>query len=179
MSAVRPRVIFSSSQEMRLFPQPGNHENAPHLGPGCYDNHKIGTIIYELEKKPESRRGYGLSARTAARFPPCTQAVTPSPQQYQQDHSKSRVTPPGKTPFSSSTQRFRSPRHTAATTPGPGTYDHDVETNKKVSWPMRFGSPDWSRLAQLEKSVQVKLTSDKQRVKQRSRLAYLSLYFYG
>ncbi|XP_017274627.1 protein pitchfork [Kryptolebias marmoratus] len=187
MSAVPSRrVVFSSSQERRLFPlhfapdRLGNQHlrhDAPHLGPGCYDNHKFGTIIYELEKKPESKRGHGLSARTAARFPPCNKTVTPSPQQYQQDHSKSRVTPPGKTPFNSTALRFKSTQSTA-NSPGPGTYNTDVMTNKKVKWPMCFGSPDWSQLAQLEKkSLRVKLTSDKEFVKQRNRLAYLSLYF--
>lgn len=33
------------------------------------------TIVYNLQKKPESQRGYVLSARTAARFPPLNKVL--------------------------------------------------------------------------------------------------------
>uniref|UniRef100_A0A3P8RPC2 Si:ch211-66i15.4 n=1 Tax=Amphiprion percula TaxID=161767 RepID=A0A3P8RPC2_AMPPE len=128
----------------------------------------IGTIVYDLEKRPVSKKGYSLCARTAARFPPCNKTATPSPQQYQQDQSRSTVVPPGKTPFSSTTQRFSSMPSTAEDSP-PGTYAHDVVRNRKVSWPMCFGSPDWSRLPQMDKK--------KEFLKQRNRVAYLSLYY--
>jgi len=26
----------------------------------------------------------------------------------------------------------------------PGTYDVDKQLHKKITWPMKFGSPDWS-----------------------------------
>ncbi|XP_033942569.1 ciliary microtubule-associated protein 3-like isoform X2 [Pseudochaenichthys georgianus] len=146
----------------------GNHmarPEVPHIGPGSYDNHEYGTIVYDLQKTPGSKKGYSLSARTAARFPPCSQTATPSPLQYQQDQSYSRVPPPGKTPF-------------ASTTPRPGTYAHDAVTDRKVSWPMCFGSPDWSRLPQIEKkSLRVKLHNEKEFMKHRRRVAYLSLYY--
>ncbi|KAM4562355.1 ciliary microtubule-associated protein 3 [Odontesthes bonariensis] len=181
------KVIFGSSQERKLFPlhyaadRLGNELlrlEAPHLGPGCYNNHEFGTIVYDLQKTPGSKRGYGLSARTAARFSPCNKTVTPSPQQYQPDQSKSTVPPLGKTPFSSTTQRFKNAQCTSEDTPGPGTYALDGAKNKKVSWPMCFGSPDWSRLPQPEKkSLRVKLTDEKEFLKQRNRLAYLSLYY--
>ncbi|XP_040007889.1 protein pitchfork-like [Xiphias gladius] len=186
-AAPRPRVCFGSSRERKLFPlhhapdRLGNEmsrQEAPHVGPGCYDNHEFGTILYDLRKKPESKKGYGLSARTAARFPPCGKTVTPSPQQYQKDQSQSRIPPPGKTPFNSATLRFKTVSCTAQDSPGPGTYAHDTVTNRKVSWPMCFGSPDWSRLPQLEKkSLRVKLNSEKVFLKQRSRAVYLSLYY--
>ncbi|XP_070695754.1 ciliary microtubule-associated protein 3 [Pempheris klunzingeri] len=181
------RQVFGSSQERRLFPlhyapdRLGNQmsrQEAPHVGPGCYDNHEVGTILYELQRTPTSSKGYGLSARTAARFPPCCKTATPSPQQYQQDQTWSRVLPPCKTPFNSTTQRFESMSRTAEDSPGPGTYDHNTVTAKKVSWQMCFGRPDWSRLPQLEKkSLRVKLTSEKEFLKHRSRVAYLSLYY--
>ncbi|XP_059188233.1 protein pitchfork-like isoform X1 [Centropristis striata] len=187
MSDPHQRLHFGSCQERRLFPlyyAPdwlGNQlrrQEAPHLGPGCYDSHEFGTIIYDLEKTPGSKKGYGLSARTATRFPPCSKTATPSPQQYQQDQSWSRVPAPGKTPFSSTTHRFQSMSCAAEDSPGPGTYAHDAETNRKVSWPMCFGKPDWSRLPQLEKkSLRVKLNSEKEFLKHRNRVAYLSLYY--
>uniref|UniRef100_A0A665TXJ1 Si:ch211-66i15.4 n=1 Tax=Echeneis naucrates TaxID=173247 RepID=A0A665TXJ1_ECHNA len=159
-------VFFGSCQERKLLPlhyapdRLGNQmlrQQAPHIGPGCYDNHQFGTIMYDLEKIPQSKKGYGLSARTAARFP-CQKTVTPSPQQYQQDQSQSRIPPPGKVPFNSATQRFKTTSRGAEGSPGPGTYLHDPVTNRKVSWPMSFGRPDWSRLPQLEKkSLRVKV----------------------
>ncbi|XP_049922195.1 protein pitchfork-like [Epinephelus moara] len=181
------RVFFGSSQERRLFPlhyapdRLGNQmsrQEVPHLGPGCYDNHEFGTMLYALEKTPGSKKGYGLSARTAARFPSCNKTATPSPQQYQQDQSQSTVAPPGKTPFNSTSQRFKSTSCTAENSPGPGTYTHDAVTNRKVSWPMCFGRPDRSRMPQMEKkSLKVKLNSEKEFLKHSSRLAYLSLYY--
>ncbi|KAM9342404.1 ciliary microtubule-associated protein 3 [Pholidichthys leucotaenia] len=61
---------------------------------------------------------------------------------------------------------------------GPGAYDHNAVMNRKVSWPMCFGRPDLSRLPQLEKkSVRVKQPSEKEFLKQRNRVAYLSLYY--
>ncbi|XP_071333481.1 ciliary microtubule-associated protein 3 isoform X2 [Trachinotus anak] len=180
------RVFFGSSQERKLFPlhfapdRLGNRmsgQGAPHVGPGCYDNHEFGTMLYDIQKIPQSKKGYGLSARTAVRFPPCSKTVTPSPQQYQHDQSQFTISP-GKTPFNSSTQRFKTTSRTAEDSPGPGTYAHDAVTNRRVSWPMCFGTPDWSRLPQLEKkSLRVKLNSEKEFLKQRSRVAYLSLYY--
>ncbi|CAK6971889.1 protein pitchfork-like [Scomber scombrus] len=181
------RLYFGSALERRLIPlhyppnRLGNQvarQNAPDVGPGRYDNHEYGTILYNIQKTPESKRGYGLNARTAVRFPPCGKTVTPSPQHYQQDQSWSRVPPPSKTPFNSNTQRFKHKSRTVEDSPGPGSYAHDAVTNRKVSWPMCFGGPDWSRLPQMEKSSQgVKMNNDKDFQKKRSRLAYLSLYY--
>ncbi|KAJ4934062.1 hypothetical protein JOQ06_006869 [Pogonophryne albipinna] len=180
-------VCFGTSQDRKLFSgnfapdRLGNHmvrPEVPHIGPGSYDNHEYGTIVYDLQKTPGSKKGYSLSARTAARFPPCSQTATPSPLQYQQDQSYSRVPPPGKTPFASTTQRFKTMLCTAKDSPGPGTYAHDAVTDRKVSWPMCFGSPDWSRLPQIEKkSLRVKLNNEKEFMKHRRRVAYLSLYY--
>lgn len=32
---------------------------------------QFGTILYDIQKTPGSKKGYSLSARTAVRFPPC------------------------------------------------------------------------------------------------------------
>ncbi|KAM6982503.1 ciliary microtubule-associated protein 3 [Tautogolabrus adspersus] len=187
MSVAPTRTIFfGSSQERKLFPyyhapdRLGNEmsrQPEPHMGPGCYDNHEFGTILYDLQKTTESNRGYVIAARTAARFPPCNKMVTPSPAKYQPDQSQSRIPPPGKTPFNSNTQRFSSTLRSECN-PGPGTYAPVAVTNRKVTWPMCFGSPDWSRLPQLEKkSLRVKLNNEKEFSKHRSRVAYFSLYY--
>uniref|UniRef100_A0A8C9WEV6 Uncharacterized protein n=1 Tax=Scleropages formosus TaxID=113540 RepID=A0A8C9WEV6_SCLFO len=38
--------------------------------------------------------------------------------------------------------------------PVPGSYSHDHPHSGKVLWPMRFGSPDWGRVPQLERRTQ-------------------------
>uniref|UniRef100_A0A3Q3L3I3 Primary cilia formation n=1 Tax=Mastacembelus armatus TaxID=205130 RepID=A0A3Q3L3I3_9TELE len=170
------RVFFGSCQERKLFPlhyapnrlvhQMSRH-TAPHVGPGFWyvsDRRRFGTILYDLQTRPVSKRGLGLSARTAARFLPCIRNLTPSPQQYQNDQSQSRIPPTGKTPFNSTAKRFKSMSSSAEASPG------------KVSWPMRFGSPDWSSLPQLEKKS-LRLNNEKEFLKQRTRVAYLSLYY--
>uniref|UniRef100_A0A673X6D0 Si:ch211-66i15.4 n=1 Tax=Salmo trutta TaxID=8032 RepID=A0A673X6D0_SALTR len=160
-------VSFGSCQERKLFPthcapnRLGNKlslEGAPHRGPGCYDNH--------VSEYPSLIKC----------FPPTTQTITPSPQRYQQDRTWSKVYPPSRIPFSSTTKRFR-------TKPlflcySPGTYAHDTTLNRKVSWPMKFGSPDWGRLPTLErKALRTELLCDKEFAKQRSRVAYLQLFY--
>ncbi|KAG7250562.1 hypothetical protein CRUP_027719 [Coryphaenoides rupestris] len=145
-------VVFGTRQERKLFPSHfapnrlGNQmcrQEAPHRGPGCYDNHE---------------------------------AVTPSPQKYQQDQTCSRVLPPGKTPFNSSAVRFTTNKSdTADSIPGPGTYSHEAAVGRRVVWPMSFGSP---KLPQLEKkTLRAELQCDRDFKKQRARVAYLSLYF--
>ncbi|XP_075898098.1 ciliary microtubule-associated protein 3 [Nelusetta ayraudi] len=178
----RAVVVFGTSQDRRLFPlyfapdRLGNEmfrRVAPDLGPGSYDSHKLGTMLYDLTKTPRSKRGY--YARTAARFPPCSKTVTPSPQQYQQDHSQTRIPPPSKTPFNSTSRRFRTTSSGAEDNPGPGTYTRHTVTNRKVSWQMCFGRP---LLPPLEEQKPALMSNGETELrKHRRRLAYLSLYY--
>ncbi|XP_031422833.1 protein pitchfork isoform X1 [Clupea harengus] len=191
MAATReaaPRVAFGSCRQRALFPTDcppnrlGNEMRAmkgsPELGPGCYDNHVIGTVLYDIQKRPESKKGYVLAARTTARFRPPAQTVTPSPQKYQPNWALSKTEPPGKTPFNSTTSRLTVKNIGANLSPGPGTYAHDTAAGRKVCWPMKFGSPDWSSLPQLKrKALRTQLQCDKEFVKQRSRVVYLQLYY--
>ncbi|XP_072304971.1 ciliary microtubule-associated protein 3 [Eucyclogobius newberryi] len=151
-------------------------EPAPAVGPGSYES-QYGTIVYKLEKIPTSRKGFGFSARFEGRFPP-VKVRAPSPLHYQLDHSLSKITPPGKTPFNSTVPRNMGFNHTAQH-PGPGSYNEsEMKTNRKVSWPMRFGGPDWARVPKLDqRALRVKLPTEEEFVKHRSRLAYLSLYY--
>uniref|UniRef100_A0A3B3WHZ8 Uncharacterized protein n=1 Tax=Poecilia mexicana TaxID=48701 RepID=A0A3B3WHZ8_9TELE len=76
------RIRFGSSQDRRIYPsyfaldRLGNQSKRyearkpPHLGPGCYDNNEFRSIVYNLETRPESYKGYALSARTGTRFTP-------------------------------------------------------------------------------------------------------------
>ncbi|XP_077074646.1 ciliary microtubule-associated protein 3-like [Siphateles boraxobius] len=186
-----PLVAFGSCQKRLMFPthfahnRMGNEMLALHgstdskeldLGPGCYDNHKVGTLIYDLQHRPESKRGYVLAARTAPRFLPQFKTATPSPQKYQEDWTQSKVRLPGKTPFNSTTVRSRPSN--VDSSPGPGAYTHNTLPSKRVSWPMKFGSPDWSKVPLLERrALRTELLHDKEFRKQRNRVAYLSLFY--
>ncbi|XP_060750561.1 ciliary microtubule-associated protein 3-like isoform X2 [Tachysurus vachellii] len=182
-------VTFGSRQERKIFPthsapnRMGNEmltlQSSPTPGPGCYDNHVVGTIVYNLERRPESKKGYTFAARTAPRFLPSFQTVTPSPQQYQQDWSVSQMCCSEiKTPFNSTTPRFISQSARVSCNPGPGTYMLDGTGSKRVSWPMKFGSPDWARVPTLErKALRTELPRDMEFQKHRSRVAYLRLYY--
>ncbi|CAL8368256.1 unnamed protein product [Lota lota] len=182
----RRGVVFGTSQDRKLFPthfapnRLGNQmfrQEAPHRGPGCYDNHEFHSMMYDIQKRPMSKKGYVLSARTAVRFMESNRTVTPSPQKYQQDQSWSRILPPGKTPFNSSTVRVTT-KSDATSMPGPGTYSHEAAIGRRVVWPMSFGSPNWVKFPQLEKkTLRAELQCDKEFKKQRARVAYLSLYF--
>ncbi|XP_073731547.1 ciliary microtubule-associated protein 3 isoform X3 [Misgurnus anguillicaudatus] len=170
-----PRVAFGSCQKRLMFPthfardRMGNEllalRGSTELGPGCYDNHNVGTLVYDLQHKPESKRGYALAARTAPRFLPSVKMATPSPQKYQEDWAQPTVCSPGKASFNSSTQ-------------SPGAYAHDTIQSRKVCWPMKFGSPDWSRVPLLErKALRTELLCDRDFRTQRNRIAYLRLYY--
>ncbi|XP_041954776.1 protein pitchfork-like isoform X3 [Alosa sapidissima] len=161
--AAAGQVAFGSSQQRLMFPahcapnRLGNEmlavKGSPERGPGCYDNHVIGTVLYDIQKRPESKKGYILAARTAARFRPVAQTLTPSPQMYQPNWALSKTEPPGKTPFNSTMARLSVQQISTGLNPGPGTYAHNTSACRKVSWPMKFGSPDWNRVPQLERKA--------------------------
>ncbi|TRY87001.1 hypothetical protein DNTS_009111 [Danionella cerebrum] len=103
-------------------------------------------------------------------------SVSPSPQKYQKDWIRPKVCPPGKAPFNSSAERFRA--SAAEVNPGPGAYAHEELRGMKVEWPMKFGSPDWSKVPMLEKrALRTELINDKDFRKQRNRVAYLNLFY--
>ncbi|KFV06221.1 Protein pitchfork, partial [Tauraco erythrolophus] len=190
LTAVQKRISFGSCQERKIFPLhrapdrlgiqqmviPGN----PSLGPGCYLSQE-GSSLNCLENKPLSKKGYVIGARTAQRFRPEPQTVTPGPATYQPCWKKERKCQPAYAPFSVMTPRFPNKPSDKEFFPGPGTYEVEKPLHKKITWPMKFGSPDWSLVPMpakrmLKMEVQ-KLTIDKELRRHRDRLAYLSLYY--
>uniref|UniRef100_A0A8D0GX02 Ciliary microtubule associated protein 3 n=1 Tax=Sphenodon punctatus TaxID=8508 RepID=A0A8D0GX02_SPHPU len=60
----------------------------------------------------------------------------------------------------------------------PGTYIADKLHHRHVTWPMKFGSPDWSMIPTLERrALRTELLTDLEFRKHRNRVAYLSLYY--
>ncbi|XP_009933132.2 ciliary microtubule-associated protein 3 [Opisthocomus hoazin] len=188
---VQKRISFGSCQERKMFPlhhapdrlgiQLGAIRGDPSLGPGCYLSQESNSLRYNLDSKPLSKKGYVIGARTAQRFIPEPQTVTPSPGTYQSFWMKERKCKPAYAPFSTKTPRFPDKPSDKQFFPGPGTYEADKQLHRKVTWPMKFGSPDWSLVPMpakrmLKMEVQM-LTTDREFRKHRDRVAYLSLYY--
>ncbi|XP_050767221.1 protein pitchfork [Gymnogyps californianus] len=188
---VQKWISFGSCQERKMFPLHHAPDRLgiqliairgdPSLGPGCYLSQERSCLRYSLENKPLSKKGYVIGARTAQRFIPEPQTVTPSPATYQSFWKKERKCPPAYAPFSIKTPRFPDKPSDKEFFPGPGTYEADKQLHKKITWPMKFGSPDWSLVPMpakrmLKMEVQ-KLTIDREFRKHRDRVAYLSLYY--
>ncbi|NWW89183.1 PIFO protein, partial [Rhynochetos jubatus] len=187
LTDAQKRISFGSCQERKLFPlhhapnRLGNHLKAvtgdPSPGPCCYLSPETNSLRYSLENKPLSKKGYVIGARTAQRFIPQPQTVTPSPATYQSFWKEERKCQPAYAPFSIKTPRFPNKPSDKEFFPGPGTYKTDKQLHKKITWPMKFGSPDWSLVPKPPKRMlKMELTIDKEFFKNRNRVAYLSLY---
>ncbi|XP_009904549.2 protein pitchfork [Dryobates pubescens] len=185
------RIAFGSRQERSTFPlQRGTDRlgiqlpplrGHPRLGPGCYLSQEGSSLRYSWGQKPLSRRGYVIGARTAQRFPPEPQVVTPDPARYQPPWHTGRKCQAASAPFSTKAPRFPERPSGRELVPGPGTYRVDKEPHKKVTWPGRFGSPDWALVPKpaermLKMEVQ-KLTIDREFRRNQDRVAYLRLYY--
>ncbi|NWH23151.1 PIFO protein, partial [Grus americana] len=187
LTDVQKQISFGSCQERKMFPlhhapdrlgiQLGAIRGDPVLGPGCYLGQEESSLGYSLENKPLSKKGYVIGARTAQRFVSEPQTVTPGPATYQSFWKKERKCQPAYAPFSIKTPRFPDKPSNKEFFPGPGTYEIDKQLHKKITWPMKFGSPDWSSvLMPAKRMLKMELTIDREFRKHRDRVAYLSLY---
>ncbi|XP_062461552.1 ciliary microtubule-associated protein 3 isoform X1 [Pezoporus occidentalis] len=151
---VQKPISFGTCQERKMFPlhdapdrlgiQLKSIRGQPSLGPGCYLSQERSSFRYSLENKPVSTRGYVIGARTAQRFQTQPQTVTPSPATYHPFWKKERECQPAYAPFYTKTPRFPHKPSDRELFPGPGTYEADKQLHKRITWPMKFGSPDWS-----------------------------------
>ncbi|KAM9320180.1 ciliary microtubule-associated protein 3 [Gastrophryne carolinensis] len=182
------KVCFGSTQDRKHFPYDcapdrlGNElapiRGAPNRGPGCYNYEEVTNNIHLQDRKPMSKKGYILGARTAQRFPSYIKMETPSPAEYQSFWAKERSFSASYTPFNIQARRFPDKITAISLNPSPGAYEHDIKLGRKVSWPGRFGSPDWSSVPTLQKkTLRSELSTDKEFRKNRNRVAYLSLYY--
>uniref|UniRef100_A0A8D2JN11 Ciliary microtubule associated protein 3 n=1 Tax=Sciurus vulgaris TaxID=55149 RepID=A0A8D2JN11_SCIVU len=177
---------FGSCQHRRLFPHfyPPNRlgnkflplRGFPHTGPGCYITDWYG-LAYNLTKIPTSIKGYAIGARTAMRFKPVHKELTLHPGLYQKVKNWKEKPKQNFAPFNTLVPRFQSCLKDPSY-PGPGTYNPEKKPLPKVTWPMKFGSPDWAQVPSLEKrTLKAELSTDKEFRKHRNRVAYLSLYY--
>uniref|UniRef100_A0A5F4W898 Ciliary microtubule associated protein 3 n=1 Tax=Callithrix jacchus TaxID=9483 RepID=A0A5F4W898_CALJA len=177
---------FGTCQQRKLFPHChppnliGNKfvplRGSPHRGPGCYLPEAYG-LAYNLSKIPTSTKGYTLGARTAVRFKPIQKEMTPCAGRYQQVSRQQEKHKQNFAPFNVLVPRFKNYSKDTYY-PSPGTYNPEKKPPPKISWPMRFGSPDWAQVPCLPKrTLKAELSTDKELRKHRNRVAYLSLFY--
>uniref|UniRef100_A0A8C8AWL7 Primary cilia formation n=1 Tax=Otus sunia TaxID=257818 RepID=A0A8C8AWL7_9STRI len=170
---VQKRISFGSCQERKIFPlhhasdrlgiQLTAIRGDPSLGPGCYLSQEVSCSVF--------------TTKSVLKFS-LLQAVTPSPATYQSFWKKERKCQPAYAPFSVKTPRFPDKPSDKEFFPGPGTYEAGKQLHKKITWPMKFGSPDWSLVPMPPKRMlKMEMTIDREFRKHRDRVAYLSLYF--
>ncbi|XP_066059805.1 ciliary microtubule-associated protein 3 [Chamaea fasciata] len=188
--AVEKQISFGTTQDRKMFPyyfapdrlgieMPGMR-GSPSLGPGCYLGPEANVFQSSTSSRPMSSRGYVLGARTAPRFLRKARTVTPGPAAYHPFLADETRCQPAYVPFSSSSPRFPTRLRDKDLFPGPGTYNINQPSGRRVTWPMKFGAPDWAAVAALPKrmvKMQVqKMTVDKKFQKNQGREAYLKLY---
>ncbi|XP_010991781.1 ciliary microtubule-associated protein 3 isoform X1 [Camelus dromedarius] len=178
---------FGTRQQRKLFPHfhppslLGNKflplSGVSHRGPGYYIPEDKYGLAYNLSKIPTSRKEYAFGARTAMRFKPISKDTTPYPGMYQTVNPWGQKDKRNFAPFNALSPRFRTYSKDPCY-PGPTTYNPEIKPPRKVTWPMRFGSPDWAQIPCLQKrTLKAELSTDKDFRKHRSRVAYLSLYY--
>ncbi|KAM7053675.1 ciliary microtubule-associated protein 3 [Molossus nigricans] len=178
---------FGTCQQKKIFPYSypynflGNKflplRGAPHRGPGCYTTENRYDWVYNLSKIPTSRKGYTLGARTTPRFKPINKDMTPHPGTYQTVNFQEQKPKQNFAPFNVMLPRFRT-HSKDMYYPGPGIYNPKIKPPPKVTWPMKFGSPDWAQVPCLQKrTLKAELPTDKDFRKHRNRMAYLSLFY--
>ncbi|XP_071434820.1 ciliary microtubule-associated protein 3 [Pithys albifrons albifrons] len=191
VSAVQKQISFGTTQERKMFPYHHAPDRLgiqvmavggnPLVGPGSYLGQETTILKSSLSTRPMSSRGYVMGARTGPRFMPRTRTVTPGPAAYEPFHMEKRRCQPAHAPFSSSTPRFPTKPPDREFFPGPGTYNPEQSLNKKVTWPMKFGAPDWSSVPKppkrmVKREVQ-QMIMDREFRKHQERLAYLKLFY--
>ncbi|XP_061488238.1 ciliary microtubule-associated protein 3 [Rhineura floridana] len=190
LTAAQKRNSFGSCQQRKIFPlcyapdRLGNEnvpiKGDPDRGPGAYNHAERTSLLYHLAHRPESTKGYTMGARTTPRFGLLNKHVTPAPTTYQsiwiKDHHKHHQ--PAFAPFHSNIPRFTEQLQDKDFFPGPGTYDAYNMPHRHVTWPGKFGSPDWSLVpTPVKRTLRTELLTDKEFRKHRNLVAYLSIYY--
>ncbi|XP_006899409.1 PREDICTED: protein pitchfork [Elephantulus edwardii] len=179
---------FGSCQKREVFPfytpsdLMGNKypplRGVPHRGPGRYITEDKYGLAENLAKIPTSKKGYALGARTGFRFQVINKNATFYPGMYQTVPSPDERHKQAFVPFNVMLPRCRKYDSEKDFYPGPGSYNPEIKPPRKVTWPMKFGSPDWAQVPCLQKrSLRSELPTDKDFRKHRNRVAYLSLYY--
>ncbi|XP_029804525.1 protein pitchfork isoform X2 [Suricata suricatta] len=145
---------FGTCQQRKIFPQ----YHPPSL---------LGNKFLPLRGEPHRGPGCYIAEDDMMLYPGMYQSTDPQKQKHKQNFA----------PFNTLLPRFRT--YSKETYyPGPGTYNPERKPPKKITWPMKFGSPDWAQVPCLQKrTLKAELSTDKEFRKHRNRVAYLSLFY--
>ncbi|XP_059806005.1 protein pitchfork-like isoform X2 [Hypanus sabinus] len=89
------------------------------------------SISGNLGKKPESKIGYTLGARTAARFSPAVESISPGPAVYQKRLGRGHGFKPSSAPFGSTSQRNK---ESSSKLQVPGLLATRSSGNTEIEW---------------------------------------------
>uniref|UniRef100_A0A2R8MYD6 Ciliary microtubule associated protein 3 n=1 Tax=Callithrix jacchus TaxID=9483 RepID=A0A2R8MYD6_CALJA len=144
---------FGTCQQRKLFPH-------------CHPPNLIGNKFVPLRGSPHRGPGCYLP-----------EEMTPCAGRYQQVSRQQEKHKQNFAPFNVLVPRFKNYSKDTYY-PSPGTYNPEKKPPPKISWPMRFGSPDWAQVPCLPKrTLKAELSTDKELRKHRNRVAYLSLFY--
>ncbi|XP_074044512.1 ciliary microtubule-associated protein 3 [Macrotis lagotis] len=188
ISEAQLKYCFGSCQTKKIFPfhYPPNRlgnayvplRGAPHRGPGCYNSHERNCVQFNLINTPMSNKGYIIGSRTSQRFKTSRKDAKLSPLKKETQKMKPSCVLPPYAPFNTISSRFNERPSDSSYFPGPGTYYPKMQQCRKVTWPMKFGSPDWAQVPSLKKrTLKTELITDREFKLHRNRVAYLSLYY--
>jgi len=188
----KSNVSFGTTLTREIFPTHVPHtrfgndligiRGAPNRGPGCYNNEEVSNFQYGIKSKITSEKGYSLGARTGPRLARELVFKTPAPTAYQTECTAPIEFEPAYKPFSAAAKRFPVyKRDVEEVTPGAGTYEHLIPSNRKVQWHQSFGGtpinlPNVEQQSTIDKNTE-KLMSTKEEKKYHRKLAYLKLYY--
>uniref|UniRef100_A0A8C0V938 Protein pitchfork n=1 Tax=Cyanistes caeruleus TaxID=156563 RepID=A0A8C0V938_CYACU len=171
--AVDKHISFGTTQDRKMFPyyyapdrlgieMPGMR-GSPFLGPGCYLGPESNILKSSISTRPMSSRGYVMGARTAPRFQWKTQVRRGPKKDKFWNHTLQN--------------QLQKLRYLLPVSFRPGNYNIDQPIGRKVTWPMKFGAPDWAAVPALpRRMVKIQMTVDKNFRKNQGREAYLKLY---
>uniref|UniRef100_A0A8D2Q163 Primary cilia formation n=1 Tax=Varanus komodoensis TaxID=61221 RepID=A0A8D2Q163_VARKO len=182
------RTSFGTCQDKRIFPfsyapdRLGNEHvpvrGEPHRGPGAYNHGERTTLLYLLAHRPESTKGYTMGARTTPRFgiPSKVKAYFIICCSINPDLMNCKTVLLVYCRFVSYLKNLLFSLSIFLCRPG--TYDPNKMPHRHVTWPGKFGSPDWSLVpTPVKRTFRTELLSDKEFRKHRNLVAYLSLYY--
>ncbi|XP_058992173.1 protein pitchfork isoform X2 [Mustela lutreola] len=145
---------FGTRQQRKLFP----HYHPQNL---------LGNKFLPLRGAPHRGPGCYIAEDDTMLYPGMYQAANPQEQIHKQNFA----------PFNALLPRFKTYSKDNSY-PGPGTYNPEMKPPPKITWPMKFGSPDWAQVPCLQKrTLKAELSTDKDFRKHRNRVAYLSLFY--
>jgi len=187
----KTNVAFGVAGERKAFPFDVGHSRfgnamnpisgSPGVGPGKYNYDEMTSMMYRIQTRPVSKKGYTLGARQGPRLRKLVSLDTPAPGAY--DPTGPRPVSSAYKPFNTAVARDLSGRlcGDSFTTPGPGTYETIKPGCRQVQYAQSFGSqptdlPCIKQQSTIPQNTN-KLPTTTEEKRYLRKLAYLKLYY--